>query len=58
MSYLKVADRRIGLLINFNVKALKSGLRRIANGFPSTVSALSALKKTLEPGTGTLFHPP
>jgi GxxExxY protein len=30
-SYLKLSDCKVGLLINFNVKILKSGLRRIIN---------------------------
>lgn len=34
MSYLKLADCRVGLLINFNVEVLKDGLQRIVNGFP------------------------
>lgn len=31
LSYLKLSNRKIGLLINFNVKYLKSGIKRIAN---------------------------
>jgi GxxExxY protein len=31
LSYLKLSDCKVGLLINFNVKILKSGLRRIIN---------------------------
>ena len=31
MSYLKLSEKKIGLLINFNVKLLKDGLKRIAN---------------------------
>jgi GxxExxY protein len=33
LSYLKLSDLRVGLLINFNVRLLKSGLRRIVNEF-------------------------
>lgn len=32
LSYLKLSDHKIGLLINFNVKLLKYGIKRIANG--------------------------
>jgi len=32
MGYLKLMDQRLGLLINFNVKFLKEGVRRVANG--------------------------
>lgn len=31
LTYLKLSDKRIGLLINFNVALLKQGLRRIVN---------------------------
>ena len=31
LNYLKLSDKRIGLLINFNVRLLKHGLKRIVN---------------------------
>ena len=34
ISYLRLADRRVGLLINFNVRLLKSGIKRFVNNFP------------------------
>jgi GxxExxY protein len=34
LSYLRRADKRIGLLINFHVRMLKDGIRRIVNDFP------------------------
>lgn len=34
VTYLKLADKRIGLLINFNVLLLKDGIRRRINGNP------------------------
>jgi GxxExxY protein len=34
MSYLKLSGCHVGLLINFNVKTLKDGLRRFVNNFP------------------------
>lgn len=33
LSYLKLSKLRLGLLINFNVKVLKAGVKRIVNGF-------------------------
>ena len=33
LTHLKVANYRLGLLINFNVVRLKDGIRRIANRF-------------------------
>jgi GxxExxY protein len=34
LSYLKLSGRHVGLLINFNVKQLKTGLRRLVNDLP------------------------
>ncbi|NOX19510.1 MAG: GxxExxY protein [Chlorobi bacterium] len=31
LTYLKLADKRLGLLINFNTKYLKDGIHRIVN---------------------------
>ena len=31
ITYLKLSDKRLGFLINFNVKLLKNGLTRLAN---------------------------
>jgi GxxExxY protein len=33
ISYLKLADKRLGFLINFNVPILKQGFRRFVNKF-------------------------
>ena len=33
LTYLKCADKRVGLLINFNVPVLKEGIRRMVNDF-------------------------
>jgi GxxExxY protein len=35
LSYLKLSGRRVGLLINFNARVLKDGVRRMVNDFPS-----------------------
>jgi GxxExxY protein len=32
LSYLKLSNKRLGLLVNFNVVHLKDGLKRVANG--------------------------
>jgi len=34
ISYLKMSNLKVGLLINFNVSVIKQGLRRFVNGFP------------------------
>jgi GxxExxY protein len=31
-TYLKLANKRLGLLINFNTVLLKDGIRRVVNG--------------------------
>jgi GxxExxY protein len=35
LSYLRLSNRGLGLLINFNVPVLKNGIRRVVNQFPS-----------------------
>jgi len=32
LTYLKLAEKRLGLLINFNVSLIKSGITRVVNG--------------------------
>jgi GxxExxY protein len=34
LTHLRLADKRLGLLINFNVALIKYGITRIANGRP------------------------
>jgi GxxExxY protein len=47
LSYLRLHNKSLGLLINFHVPALKDGVRRIVNNFKETprlgVSALEQL---------------
>lgn len=33
LSYLRMSGMRLGLVINFNVKLLRNGIRRVVNGF-------------------------
>ena len=33
ISYLKLADKRLGFLLNFNVDLMKNGVKRIVNDF-------------------------
>lgn len=33
LTYLRLSERKIGLLINFNVKLLKEGIKRVRNGY-------------------------
>lgn len=39
LTYLKILDKTVGLLINFNEPALKTGIRRVVNNFPENSSA-------------------
>ena len=34
LSYLRLWGHKVGLLINFNVTVLKTGIRRVVNGLP------------------------
>jgi GxxExxY protein len=42
LSYLKLADKRVGLLINFNVVHLRDGIRRLVNSLPASASLASS----------------
>lgn len=33
LSYLKLGDKRLGLLLNFNVPVMKQGIKRVVNDF-------------------------
>jgi GxxExxY protein len=45
LSYLKLANCRVGLLLNFHCTMLKHGIRRLVNSFPSSAnSAISAVR--------------
>ena len=48
LSYLKLANCRVGLLLNFHCTMLKHGIGRLVNNFPSSAcSATSAVKRDL-----------
>jgi GxxExxY protein len=40
LTYLKLSNRSLGLLINFNVPVLKNGLKRIVNNFPDPCTSV------------------
>jgi GxxExxY protein len=44
LSYLKLSGCNVGLLINFNVEILKSGIRRVVNDFPDSPRPLRSLR--------------
>jgi len=44
MSYLKLSDCKVGLLINFNVELLKDGIQRVVNNFPDSLRTLRPLR--------------
>jgi len=37
LSYLKLSGYKVGLLINFNVKVLRDGIRRLVSHFPDSL---------------------
>ena len=44
LSYLKLSDCKVGLLINFNVRVLKDGIRRVVNNFPDSPRSQRSLR--------------
>ena len=45
LTYLRLADKRLGLLINFHVALIKDGITRIVNGLEDDSHAKSASRK-------------
>ncbi len=45
LSYLKLSNKNVGLLINFNVVHLRDGIRRIVNQYQPAASTVSALNE-------------
>ena len=39
LTYLRVANKRVGLLINFGAELLKDGISRVVNGYKDTTTA-------------------
>lgn len=42
LTYLRLLNKQVGLLINFNVSVLKDGIKRIVNNYQEETSAPSA----------------
>jgi GxxExxY protein len=42
LTYLRLADKRVGLLINFGEEVLKKGIHRIANNYVEEAPAMAA----------------
>jgi uncharacterized protein (DUF58 family) len=53
LTYLKAANKQVGLLINFQVPILKQGIKRIANSFIETAEVLD----TSAPSASTAGEP-
>lgn len=47
LTYLRLADKRLGLLINFNVPLIKNGITRVVNGLQEDDHAKSQGRKDL-----------
>lgn len=49
LTYLRLADKRLGLLINFNVALIKDGIARVVNGLEENLTpSRQDAKKTSE----------
>jgi len=44
LSYLKLSGCKVGLLINFNVKVLKQGIKRVVNNYPDSLRSPRSLR--------------
>jgi GxxExxY protein len=45
LSYLRISGMRVGLLMNFHVRVLKDGLKRVVNEFPDSTFSVSAARR-------------
>jgi GxxExxY protein len=45
LTYLRLADKRLGLLINFNVELIKDGITRVVNGLEEDSHAKAPSRK-------------
>ncbi len=43
LTYLRLADKRLGLLINFNVELIKDGISRVVTGLKKVIFHAKAL---------------
>jgi hypothetical protein len=61
LTYLRLADKRLGLLINFNVALIKDGIYRVVNGLddhaetPRTQSLKQANSRASQPGQKSAY---
>jgi GxxExxY protein len=46
ITYLKLKECKLGFLINWNVKLIKNGIMRIANGIAEPVQPLAPIRKS------------
>jgi GxxExxY protein len=44
LSYLKLSDIKVGLLINFHERVLRDGIRRLVNHYPDSPNSLRPLR--------------
>ena len=52
LTYLRLLNLRVGLLINFGAPTLKEGLRRIVNKLPPSVSPALRINRSAIEGSG------
>ena len=46
LTYLKLKDCKLGFLLNWNVKLMKDGIRRVANGLAQPSIAIKSVKNS------------
>lgn len=57
LTYLRLADKRLGLLINFNVALIKDGICRVVNGLNEAGSRRDAENAEFTPATSPAPRP-
>jgi GxxExxY protein len=55
LSYLRLSDRQVGLLLNFNVRHMRQGIKRVVNGFkPNSEAWVFPRRSSAAPASSAL----
>jgi len=49
LTYLKLKDCKLGFLLNWNVKLMKDGIKRVANGLAQPSTSVNSMKNSSRP---------
>ena len=56
VTYLRFTEKKLGLMLNFNVELMKDGIRRVVNGFNLRTKEMRSVIWRLPPTCMIIFH--